>query len=498
MAGYDFDPLTEEERRRAQKQFWQAFGFALLSNSQKGREWEALGRAGLAGMGARSQSEENQQQEKLRKLQGERMMAENRLLARQAADADAMTAARQQYLAPSVPGFAAEDREGNAVQWPAQPGREDWIGYQKAIAGINPQMAIGMEPFARRQAVRQALAGAPAGSPAELAGAAAAGGGTPEVRSGYPLPGAPAEPPNKASMIRTIVARTLADAEKLRAAGLTEEADAMVSKAQSLLPQIKEQKVLTQDGRRVVVNLYTDGSMEVAPFSPDREKAHFGSTGGMREIPLDPFSGQPLGPGLPATMTPAERDAAARGWTTANRPQIVDGQAVTFGRDGAVTAAPIAGYQKPVDATTARAIAESRVQSANIATAIDLVRANPQAFGPKNAVGELAMQYLDEKGVEARSVVANIGSKKIHDRSGAAVTMAEMPRLKPFIPSATDKPSVVERKLTLLAAEEAAIQAELARGARVVDAGNAKPLNRAPLAGKPDTTPDGWKAKRIN
>lgn len=493
MAGYDFDPLTEEERRRAQKQFWQAFGFALLSNSQKGREWEALGRAGLAGMGARSQSEENQQQEKLRKLQGERMMAENRLLARQAADADAMTAARQQYLAPSVPGFAAEDREGNAVQWPAQPGREDWIGYQKAIAGINPQMAIGMEPFARRQAVRQALAGAPAGSPAELAGAAAAGGGTPEVRSGYPLPGAPAEPPNKASMIRTIVARTLADAEKLRAAGLTEEADAMVSKAQSLLPQIKEQKVLTQDGRRVVVNLYTDGSMEVAPFAPDLEKAHFTDEGG-RIVPRDPFTAEPRGAPIPKTATQADTIA----WYNATKPQIVDGQAVTIGKGGAVTAAPIAGYQKPVDATTARAIAESRVQSANIATAIDLVRANPQAFGPKNAVGELAMQYLDEKGVEARSVVANIGSKKIHDRSGAAVTMAEMPRLKPFIPSATDKPSVVERKLTLLAAEEAAIQAELARGARVVDAGNAKPLNRAPLAGKPDTTPDGWKAKRIN
>lgn len=498
MAGYDFDPLTEEERRRAQKQFWQAFGFALLANSQKGREFEALGRAGLAGMGARSQSEENQQQEKLRKLQGERMLSENAMLKRQAADMEAIDAARRQYLAPAVPGFAGEDREGNQVQYPAQPGREDWAGYQKAIAGINPQMAIGMEPFARRQAVRQALAGAPPGSPAEIAGAAAAGGAMPEARSGYPLPGAPDGPPNKANMTRTLVAKAFGDAEKLRAAGLTEEADALIAKAQAMLPQIKEQKVLTQGGKRVVVNLYTDGSMEVAPFEPDREKAHFGTTGGMTNVPLDPYTGQPLGPGLPATMTPAERDASARGWTTANRPQIVDGQAVTFGKSGAVTAAPIEGYQKPVDATTARSIAESRVRETTVTKALDAVRNNPQAFGPHTVVGPLAMQYLDDKGVEARALVGEVASLKIKDITGATMTVAEMPRLLSFVPDIKDKPSVVERKLKLLAAEEAAIQAELARGARIGDVANAKPLNRAPLAGRPDTTPDGWKAKRIN
>ena len=38
----------------------------------------------------------------------------------------------------------------------------------------------------------------------------------------------------------------------------------------------------------------------------------------------------------------------------------------------------------------------------------------------------------------------------VHDRSGAAVTISEYPRLKPFIPSATDSPKQVKVKLAQL------------------------------------------------
>jgi hypothetical protein len=57
------------------------------------------------------------------------------------------------------------------------------------------------------------------------------------------------------------------------------------------------------------------------------------------------------------------------------------------------------------------------------------------------------MQRTDPKGVSVRASVANIGSKVIHDRSGAAVTAAETPRLKPFIPSATDRADAAITKL---------------------------------------------------
>lgn len=57
-------------------------------------------------------------------------------------------------------------------------------------------------------------------------------------------------------------------------------------------------------------------------------------------------------------------------------------------------------------------------------------------------------QGTDPEGVPMRSAISDIGSLKIHDRSGAAVTAAESPRLRPFIPTIYDKPEAVRDKLT--------------------------------------------------
>jgi hypothetical protein len=54
---------------------------------------------------------------------------------------------------------------------------------------------------------------------------------------------------------------------------------------------------------------------------------------------------------------------------------------------------------------------------------------------------------IDPKGTQVRALIADIGSLKIHDRSGAAVTAAETPRLIPFIPKITDSPQVIRDKL---------------------------------------------------
>lgn len=50
-------------------------------------------------------------------------------------------------------------------------------------------------------------------------------------------------------------------------------------------------------------------------------------------------------------------------------------------------------------------------------------------------------------GTEARAAISDIGSLKIHDRSGAAVTAAEFPRLAPFVPLVSDDENTVQIKL---------------------------------------------------
>lgn len=72
----------------------------------------------------------------------------------------------------------------------------------------------------------------------------------------------------------------------------------------------------------------------------------------------------------------------------------------------------------------------------------------------KNAVGMKAMlpqaivNKLDPKGINTRADISDIGSMTVKDRSGATVTIAEEPRLMPFIPSASDDDKTVTKKLT--------------------------------------------------
>lgn len=72
---------------------------------------------------------------------------------------------------------------------------------------------------------------------------------------------------------------------------------------------------------------------------------------------------------------------------------------------------------------------------------------NPGAFGLQTFLPEEILQRFDKKGVTPRAFVRNISSLKIHDRSGAAVTAAEFPRLKGFIPIAGEPWSVTREKL---------------------------------------------------
>jgi len=94
---------------------------------------------------------------------------------------------------------------------------------------------------------------------------------------------------------------------------------------------------------------------------------------------------------------------------------------------------------KPIPSGPATAYAENNAAMKAVDDAIAKVEAAPEnSFGVQNYLPGAITQRIDKPGIDARSAVAAIGSKKYHDISGAAVTITEAPRMAPFIPSATD------------------------------------------------------------
>jgi hypothetical protein len=107
-------------------------------------------------------------------------------------------------------------------------------------------------------------------------------------------------------------------------------------------------------------------------------------------------------------------------------------------------------------ATMASAMLNNAASLRSARVALDLVNQRPQSFGLSAGLQNMApglLERTDPDGTAARAAVANLGSLVIHDRSGAAVTAAEFPRLRPFIPQIGDPPEVVKTKLKAFARE---------------------------------------------
>ena len=96
----------------------------------------------------------------------------------------------------------------------------------------------------------------------------------------------------------------------------------------------------------------------------------------------------------------------------------------------------------------------------NIDAALEIAKKNPEAFGMKNVVGQAIMQRVDPEGVDPRSAVGEIGATKIHDLSGAAVSVSEAPRFSPFVPSATDSPEKIVKNLERMKSNILALEEE--------------------------------------
>jgi hypothetical protein len=75
------------------------------------------------------------------------------------------------------------------------------------------------------------------------------------------------------------------------------------------------------------------------------------------------------------------------------------------------------------------------------------LKGDAEAVGFKTLMPALAQSRFDPEGVSTRAAIADLGSMIVHDRSGAAVTAAEQPRLKPFLPIPGEDKETTEKKL---------------------------------------------------
>lgn len=123
-------------------------------------------------------------------------------------------------------------------------------------------------------------------------------------------------------------------------------------------------------------------------------------------------------------------------------------------------------------ATFKKAIAENRARMKDIDAALVEYDKHPEATGgllrdvaDVVPITATAITKYDQNKhpelVPAQAAIANIGSLVIHDRSGAAVTISEFPRLAPFIPAKGDKPEVVRAKLKSLRQQIERLNAEM-------------------------------------
>ena len=120
-----------------------------------------------------------------------------------------------------------------------------------------------------------------------------------------------------------------------------------------------------------------------------------------------------------------------------------------------------AGSKGKVPASIGQKFMENSQNLRMAENALDLIGKNKDATGLKGYLPDSVLQRVDPAGVDTRAAIANLGSMVIHDRSGAAVTASEYPRLRPFIPSEKDDAETVKKKLTQFAAEYKKINQEM-------------------------------------
>jgi len=280
-------------------------------------------------------------------------------------------------------------------------------------------------------------------------------------------------------MLNNMMAKAQIQLEEGDEAGLAKTLDAI----QKFRPSAVWDKV-KKDGKVVNMPLFNDGTEGEASSAEVAEKLHWEDTGAAT-FGLDAYDGS-VKARYQNSMTPdgAASNSVARANLQLSRERIglererVDqargtvvqsdaGPLVVNTRTG--VGAPVIGPNgqavgpklRDVPGTVRKTLFENDAALRKVDDALAAVKKYPEALGVSNYLGDTIRQRTDPDGVNARALVADIGSLKIHDRSGAAVTASETPRLKPFIPSATDDEATVNKKLNLFKQEYTAIQQDI-------------------------------------
>jgi hypothetical protein len=126
------------------------------------------------------------------------------------------------------------------------------------------------------------------------------------------------------------------------------------------------------------------------------------------------------------------------------------------------TGQPMVGKGQQIPTAVTEEFVQSQSNIKSIDKTIKLLDDNPGAVGPiTGRVPSIVRDpFADQRNVETRAAVAQIGSMLIKNISGATVPLGEVDRLRPFIPFASDDPETVKTKLRNLKNEIINIEEE--------------------------------------
>ena len=275
-----------------------------------------------------------------------------------------------------------------------------------------------------------------------------------------------------------------ADTGRMEGAGIRRK-----DERQTMLDQLARERQTAQDAQETermgLLNQLTQAQTAKASASEVGGSPTYGT--GLHEV-IDPASGQRVlvqassaGGAQPVPFKPLP-ETSPRGPQGSPVQMVRDGKPVFFNPTTRETVAPPEGMSLPgsdrVSAATAVKVAENRAQMRTIEAALAEIDKYPGAIGPKRGIGKLpglggiadmVNQNVDPAGVDARLNIANVGSLLIHDRSGAAVSISEFPRLAPFVPDISDTPEAAKKKLRALWTNLEQIVNELDKGALLSD-----------------------------
>ena len=260
------------------------------------------------------------------------------------------------------------------------------------------------------------------------------------------------------------------------AAGRPNDAKIYAEYADKNRPKVKNENTGTDaQGNRVRYVTYEDGTTQVLPVGPDKEKLNFVSTGGQVGVGLDPFTGKQMSGGLAATMDPAQIDAKNRGWAG------LDLEKQKFAYQQTKDAADSVTGKKPSDQQLAARGFLTRMQnaggivnnleaggytpgfgSAYVSGAQDIPVVGGMAAGAANAIGG----FFSPEMQSYRQAQEDWVRAKLRKESGAVIGKDEMAgEIKTYFPQPGDSKEVIDQKARAraVAEQQMAIQGGLER-----------------------------------